>query len=88
MVESEAGHFPLQVSKLWFGRHVGAEEEAAQDVAEGPHTHTADISERRVEKKWAFYSEMILFSFSLFSIHLFSQLEQCWDPVFYFLLVF
>lgn len=32
VVEGEAGHLPLQVPKLWFSRHVGAEEEAAQDV--------------------------------------------------------
>lgn len=32
VVEGEAGHLPLQVPKLWFRRHVGAEEEAAQDV--------------------------------------------------------
>ena len=32
VVEGEAGHLPLQVSKLWLHRHVGTEQEAAQNI--------------------------------------------------------
>lgn len=32
MVQGETGHLALQISKLWLHRHVGTEEEAAQNV--------------------------------------------------------
>lgn len=32
MVQGEAGHLPLQVSKLWLHGHIGTEEEATQNI--------------------------------------------------------
>lgn len=48
MVQGETGHLPLQVSKLWLHCHVGAEEEAAQDVpAEKSHRRGTCLRRKR-----------------------------------------
>lgn len=42
VVECEAGHFTLQISKLWLHRHIGTEQEAAQNIPKQSVAHNLE----------------------------------------------
>lgn len=50
VVEGEAGHLPLQVSKLWLHRHVGTEEEATQNIPEAENKVKFCVTKWKIAK--------------------------------------